>query len=420
MPSKNKHANKPKPSQNKRDRTSSSDSVEAQPSKVAKHGECTGGAEASQKMEPVQEQDQEATCHTQAIRAPDVFQLTEESGFQVITQDNQVLLSDDSSGTEIVQYIINGINDLRMGQIINNQNAEFLMKQMQKNQEEMKSDLTKLRKDLHDELKEESADIKKHVDQRIKKVEEDYQRRINSLDGKVEEVKRKTQEIEPLRDRVVALETMASSSNCPELTTPTVADIDFTILVLKAPRMPTEELKPYCTELVEATGVEDVTICDVERLRDMGEAPGHVKFTVTSKAKRNEITKNGSKLKETAKFSRVFIRNSLPEAVRIQRANQATLIREMNLGDVFKYDNRGRLVKKTWVPERGRSTGSGTEQALGSRLRVPVVTKGQARPTDQDLHLTHAEGNRTTLARKGPLLMSGPSNQSVTARSAHQ
>ena len=123
--------------------------------------------------------------------------------------------------------------------------------------------------------------------------------------------------------------------------------MDFTFIISGAPRLKEDELSGYCRDLIEATQVTDVDICDILRMRDNGQYPWIIKCTVSSKEKRNEITRNSSLLKETDRFSGVYIRNSQTEAVRIQRANNITLLKELNVDQTLRINNKGRLIRKT-------------------------------------------------------------------------
>ena len=221
----------------KRDRPSSSGSTENQPSKQWREDMSATNTQTEPDTmieKPPLEQTEAASSFDKSNRFEETEAILMNSqGGEVFDNDTvqTIIIPEKSINASLLELMTKGFNDLKAnqerynakldalsaGQMEYNAKLDLLSQDIKKETSALRKEITNLKADLQAQMKNANTVIRKQVDQKFKRMEDDVSNRLNSLGGKVEEVRKKTGDIDVLKDRVTCLETMAESNNCAPL-----------------------------------------------------------------------------------------------------------------------------------------------------------------------------------------------------------
>ena len=223
-----------------------------------------------------------------------------------------------------------------------------LSKQLQAMENKMSSRIG----DLAAKVTNNQSELKTLIETRSNKLRSDIQMELSQI----------TNKIGGINSRLTALE--ANLQGKP-------FDCEKTVIMFNI-MQPADESNASLLATVEniiSTGL-DLPGLEIVAVKRCGGQPGPVKVELSNEHSKIELLKQKRKLKSKQEFSNIFIRSSKTHEGRLLELNMKTLLRELDMAQVFTFTANGRMVKRdetyTDGAHRGRGRGRGRGQMRGS------------------------------------------------------
>jgi hypothetical protein len=112
------------------------------------------------------------------------------------------------------------------------------------------------------------------------------------------------------------------------------SDISSNIIIRNLPYHTGENLRRKVSDLISSDlGLPDISVIRVERKDELSNGnPGVVVANIGSSEDRLKVMKNKIKLKDSARYSKVYIHNDQHKSDRQLAANMRTIVRAINSG----------------------------------------------------------------------------------------
>jgi hypothetical protein len=137
-----------------------------------------------------------------------------------------------------------------------------------------------------------------------------------------------------------------------------VANVDNTVVLVNL-RQPADDpltLRDNVDQLVQALGTdvhESVRVVQVKRLQGRDGKPGLVKVALSSTEEKVRVLRAKYKLKDSAKFKKVWLRTSKTHAERVAEVNFKRLLQLLPGGDGLRLSGNGKIVDRDDTDDAG-------------------------------------------------------------------
>jgi hypothetical protein len=193
------------------------------------------------------------------------------------------------------------------------------------------------------------------ISSKIDKLREDMYVELGKLDSKVVTIEGRLNALEERQ------EAMGGEEEYP---------IDKSIVIINMREEEDEDPYRKCMDLIRnGLGLRDIKPVRCQRLMGREGKPGVIKVQLRSKQDKILSLNHKKELARTHPYKKVYIRSAQSHEERLMRLNLQTLMRDLPIGDNYRFTGNGRLVKKDPVHEDPQPGSSSSAQGWQQQRR---------------------------------------------------